>query len=911
MIKTKSGEKHFTYSEIISLNTTFLLFLFRTAFPFLKYPFLVLFVLNIIYFAFSYRSVLVKELLQFAKDFTLILALSLILLLSFLLSNKIYLTIFKDVLNITIILTEFFMLYLAVNSRKALNYFVSSLIDLIIFFGFVLSLIRLADLFWIITLSDSDLIDYNFSLLPALLGIVGVIYKQAINVSTVKRIFYGLCSVFLIFEILLSGSRRGMIVLIVITVLLLIFTIVAYLLRKRVSSIALLPFIKASLSNFIMVLIVSASCYLAVFHTSYRLKENVMDLIRSKNVAAAKYDIAYNINRYSSVIFGEKNDFAWLYARLWSANLDMKDPDSGWGSKIHKTIFPLTGDNVGKIPGDVKGYLMDSTCNASLKNGKAYSKTYFEGFRVDDGDIVEASVFCFVSKDFNGDSVKLRLEGSIGGDLESQYNTFLSDKYEKKSSTNLIYNGNFQKGTLNWENYYAYTTEYQLIETPIGKGIRISRTTGDEDWSMMYTGRPLIYYAGHEYKFMFFYRVVKGVSIPFNIGWWVDDAGQGFLPTLNLPLHIRQLDNGWNEASCSYRFKEKHMLLMTFLNSLRNNSIVEFADIRLYDLDISDTLPVFHDEVRNLWQKLTVKGICKNGRVRMSLSFLKDSVMNFNSLKGHVIFAYPQINVYKKKYNTTIPVFGQNDIVTPYESPNYTSSKDLLHYSFIPGNSNMHNLCNSTINNLKNNNKSFSNMKMSGTNGNLVLADKYIQAGLFNLNFNSLPDTIDTDFIRAFVSGFISEDTTYLGYKANLNVDTLSSSFAAGRLVRWRFAIKIYIQEYNLFEKVFGGGFKFLNWYGNFFNGDKNKSGNPHNPFLSVLLYSGVIGISLYLFLFYRTFVYYYIYLKEYYVLSLFFAIVFFFSFFSGESAFDPPMMGFFIILPHFINSVYRKTSKI
>jgi hypothetical protein len=45
----------------------------------------------------------------------------------------------------------------------------------------------------------------------------------------------------------------------------------------------------------------------------------------------------------------------------------------------------------------------------------------------------------------------------------------------------------------------------------------------------------------------------------------------------------------------------------------------------------------------------------------------------------------------------------------------------------------------------------------------------------------------------------------------------------------------------------------------------------------------------------------------EYKMLAIFFLITFFFSFFSAGSPFDPPIMGFFVILPFFIHSINKK----
>jgi hypothetical protein len=173
-----------------------------------------------------------------------------------------------------------------------------------------------------------------------------------------------------------------------------------------------------------------------------------------------------------------------------------------------------------------------------------------------------------------------------------------------------------------------------------------------------------------------------------------------------------------------------------------------------------------------------------------------------------------------------------------------------------------------------------------------------------------LSTAIDQDPVRKWAAKFISEDTTYYGYKSNLTVDINSNRFIGDRMMRWQFGWQIFSKEFNWRQKLFGGGFNYLNWFGTCFINDKSFSDYPHNPFMSVLLYSGVSGLVIY-FLFIFWVIYYYgRYYKVYQVLSLFFLITFFFSFFSGNSPFDPPVTGFFALLPFFIHYIHKKTEQ-
>ncbi len=881
-ISTKSNDR--VQNEISLVNFTLMLFLFRTAFPYFKYLFVVLFGFSFVYFLFTYRKTLASDLIEFLRKFFIILLLTAILIISFLFSAKIYVSIFKEVINTLIIIVGFLFLYLSIKSKKHLDYFLSNLIDFVIFFGFIISLIGFTVILNIITFNDADRIDYNFALLPVLFGLGGIIYKQSSDISFSKSLLYNLVSVFLYSWILLSGSRRGMIVLVGLLTITGILYVLTFVFRSKRYILFPKRYRKAAFSQFVTFLITIFCFYIVLFQTSYRFKENALNFIGSKNEYRTKYSIAYKLNRYTSVIYGKKNDFPTLFARLWSADLYMRDPDNGWGTRIHKTISPLTGDNAGKVPREAKGYMMDSTCDANIiKNGKAISSTNFEKFRVDEGDIVEASVYCYVSNDFDGDSVILKIDRAVNGKTEANYETYKSKVYKRSKEQNLLYNGNFQDSTCGWENYYAYTTSFRITDTPFGKGINISRVTGDEDWSLSYIGRPILYHAGHEYKFIFYFRSIKGDPIPFKIGWWIDDGGQGYDQTLSLPLTLKPLTDGWFEASCSYRFKETHSLLVTFLNSLKGNSEIELADIRLYDLNSNDSLPSYVDEVNSFWQKLKVYGVCRKGKVEMSLNFSKIGVTNFKNLKGHVIFANPQINIIRREDNLRISAFG---LISKNNSDQNSFPQDTSQFSELISVS-----------------KNTAGIQFLG------LSELYLIKFLKILNSGEdiSPDSTDKDFIRRYISRFISEDTSYQMYHADLSIDTVNDLFLGNRLNRWQFALNIFIKEFNFRQKLLGGGFTYLNWISFYFEKDKTKTDHPHNPILTILLYSGICGFIIYILLFLLTVKYYLLYFRDYGILALYFLITFFFTFFSGGGPFDPPVMGFFIILPHFINSILER----
>ncbi|MHC1704348.1 MAG: O-antigen ligase family protein [Tenuifilaceae bacterium] len=442
------------------------------------------------------------------------------------------------------------------------------------------------------------------------------------------------------------------------------------------------------------------SIYFILTQSSYQLKSKIINTIGINNCNAFQHEITKKFYRYYK-IFNQKKSLNEFYISIWSPKFDSYDPDSGWGTRIHKTIYPLTGKNVDILPYGVKGYLMDSTCNADVWNGNSYSFTIIDvpSNLAKNNDTIELTVFCYVSENFNGEWACLTM-------------------------------------SINNEGPWAASTFYD-----IGK---------------------------------------KGT-----------------------------------------------------------------------------------------WQKLSITQKVSLDQIFISLYFAKLKVNNFSSLKGYVIFAYPSYKNISQQRNISVVNRGS------------------IYYQFSP--------------------KKIKELSSSYTFNELY--ENSIGLSFFSV-FTKMNLQIEKDPIRNLASRFISEDTVYIPYKPELNVGIQSERRGDDRILLWKFAIDIWIKEYNLSQKIFGRGFAFLNWYGYYFTGDKTQTGYPHNPFLYILLYSGIVGVLLYIILLYKVFYYYIKYIKEYYLFFIFFLITYFFTFFSGGNPFDPPIMGFFMMLPFFIHYIHQKDNE-
>jgi lipopolysaccharide/colanic/teichoic acid biosynthesis glycosyltransferase len=119
-------------------------------------------------------------------------------------------------------------------------------------------------------------------------------------------------------------------------------------------------------------------------------------------------------------------------------------------------------------------------------------------------------------------------------------------------------------------------------------------------------------------------------------------------------------------------------------------------------------------------------------------------------------------------------------------------------------------------------------------------------------------------------------------------------------LDKWSLTLEIF-NEQHFWKKLFGDGFYYLEIFGKQFDNEESVYGYPHNPVLSALLYSGVVG-ALFVFVFLMISSYYaLIYFKQYPLFSMMLLVSLMFVFFSGNSIFSVPVFLFLFSLSFII----------
>jgi len=143
------------------------------------------------------------------------------------------------------------------------------------------------------------------------------------------------------------------------------------------------------------------------------------------------------------------------------------------------------------------------------------------------------------------------------------------------------------------------------------------------------------------------------------------------------------------------------------------------------------------------------------------------------------------------------------------------------------------------------------------------------------------------------------EKSDFRDYKSNIY---------SGRINRWQYSRVVFKDSMSIPQKIFGGGFNYLEMFGEEF-GEK-KYDYPHNTFISAFLYSGIVGGFFYIWFMFLVFYYYIKYYKYHVYFFICFLVVFYFSFFSGNTIFSIPIFAIISIIPFHTRYLIEKDKK-
>jgi len=821
------------------LSLTIIMYILRMVGPDVNYvfiPFLIFFfIYTSVYYYKNHRVSLDTGMIRFQYQF---LILSLFFVLGFLLSSHFIFFAFKEILNILIFLFLNISLYIYIKNEQALNLFTRIYCKQLIAFSLIVSLLGISKL--LIQLVNQDFLnvifsgltpntslntDYNYYILFSFMGLFALLFMK----SSYSRFFFIISFIVLNLNIIFSGSRRGIVLIVLIWILFYFLgSDFKFNFRKVIKRLAVLGF----------VFLVTGIC--AIFSIDrFQARETKKSVDINPVLLNKITSIVEQLGlRYISIF--KKDESITLYNERWS----------------NQNSFN------------------------SLRNYK-----------------------------------------KIG-------------RY--KDERNLIYNGNFNNGLLFWEPE-AVSTTHAIIDTPFGKGVRVSRLNGDgAGWSLLYSGRSIIFHSDYEYVLNFKFKVIQGKGIPFRIGYWSDSwfgmIGSGG----SLALNIEDLNDGWKQAKARYVFPKSRSGIPFFLHSMQDSSIVDISDIELYQSENDGSLPAYSDEVSNkslIVNKYLITydslfdaknnpqglNLFGNGNFRQGLKYW----LPYADSTQHAIVETP--------FGYGIRV-SRTDGDGEYWSLRYDGRPIIYHalhtylikfdYKVIQGDTLPFNV-GWWVNDANQGFRSYrlplkiTKLEQGWKEAKCSYTFKETHFGLISflnsLNDSSIVDISNVELIDlkkdSALPVFVDQVKDMSKFKSQMISDSIElrkySSFISPRINRWKYSLIIFNDSLNFTQKIFGGGFDYLEFMGTTFR--EVKYDDPHNPFISAFLYSGIIGGLVYLWFMFLVF-YYYIRYYRYHIFFFFcFIIVFSFSFFSANTHFSIPVYTILCIIPFLSKNIKEK----
>ena len=464
-------------------------------------------------------------------------------------------------------------------------------------------------------------------------------------------------------------------------------------------------------------------------------------------------------------------------------------------------------------------------------------------------------------------------------------------------------------------------TKIRKVDTQYGKGIKVLQRNRNYTDLKIYCKMPaMAYFANHTYEISFKTQFIVGNVNSLTVRWLTDDGNHGSKSTTAYFKEIDSIGNKWYDYTAKYTFIDNHAGIVLSLSFAQHNAIFIITNFKIKDLDYNPDLPALPAEINNnqglnVWMNRINYPVSEsinlinNGDFKHDLAFwsygadsLKIAVTEVDGKScahfkrgdgdgDYFSLFYVGRNILFKAKNEYQLSFNLKTI-QPKNIP------FLIGYWVNEGQGYMYNLS-PTIDTLKNGwcnvkvNYTFKNDQSSlvfPINSQTDHSEFYItDISLVNLSqpqYNTLPLTEKTE--SETIMEKVGKNSTF-----------------SDRTSRWLYANELWMSEYKWYNKLIGHGHDYLLWYGKKFN--YNVPDWPHNPFISILLYSGVIGLLLYFWLLFKVVSLYLKYRKQYGIAFFGFLITFFFSFFSGGHPFDPPIMGFFIMLPFLIHSIHKR----
>ena len=599
----------FTHLTLLSLA----LFLYRMALPYLSWPFVAFFILTLIFFCYLF----LKNFVQGRNDIQIYLRASLpfIIIASFFLVNlflqgPIIKELAIESVNVFIVFgyTCFIIFSIRNGEKKLLE---KSAIYILIFsiLAAVLGLLKFTlsntgELF-IKSYGTSINPDQNFYALSLFMGVsILFFYYKKHKLVVFALLFLQISAVFL------SGSRRGVFILLLIVLLSLIINLISLLKRKRgnyVFSVRAL-----NISSFIVLF------WMLLFVGMLNISgKRVYQTLKNMNIDPISYKInVEKITKRYSTILGDYYSTSLANLRL---PFNALDPDT-WSNYRYTSVSDFDSLFNSNIHKNIKGIEINRNSPAYKWNSEAVFINSIPDTISRSYPCVIASIYCFVSSDFNGDYVKLYEENSQG----------LSTSFY-----NIKKKGSWEKLTISYYNR-------------VNSSIRIAVGKKEADDLSNLEGKVVFVYPQFEGCFPQPDDPVtcwgfSGVTID-DLPHPPDDLPKG---TKGLLITNKTKSDTW--GGDAYAYNSINSLLQSVEDVKFFNASVfcyvsedyNGGSVRLIADGCGYKQSSYNLKKKGKWQRLRLTMECQDRIPGITLSVQKKNAKNMESMTGEVIFAGP------------------------------------------------------------------------------------------------------------------------------------------------------------------------------------------------------------------------------------------------------------------------------
>lgn len=524
----------------------------------------------------------------------------------------------------------------------------------------------------------------------------------------------------------------------------------------------------------------------------------------------------------------------------------------------------------------------------------------------------------------------LRYGSFIGIQDKSRIESFLWGKELKRILKDdfVINDKFFERNPGYWNQMEADGTVVSFVNTPYGKGAKVLRGKSENTGgiSLSYIGPAILYYANHTYNISFKIKFLKGDFNSFSVGWYTGegDGGRNLSNILGLKKEISPLGDGWYNSTSTYTFIDNHIGPIGFINSVFENTEFIIADFQVRDMDYDQSLPKFDFEIDGAMDHMQYLNninppVLPNNNLIVNHDFshgfkywnytvdsLKISVEYIDSMTVAVVQGRPGENIgWSLLYSGRNIQFRAGDLYQlKFKVKCLTDDRIPFSAGFGIQESDESQSADNLLLSIDSIGKGWLDVTARyrfRENYSDILFPIHNQIGdskfyITDITLNNI-DSEDTQTINSPGGRIIPEPKN----------DPENKKFYSDRKERYLYAVSLFKNEYSWSNRIIGHGFDYLKWYGKKYIGSYDSNDWPHNPVITVLLYSGIAGLFLYLLLILDVLWIYYRNTKSYTCLFICFLLTFYFSIFSGGNPFDPPIMGFFMLVPYYIKSVVKK----